>query len=79
MGTPRRGHLYPIGSRVQKRVQGKGTKSGTVIEHTWVTAKNKARSQLPFYLVQFDGGAKAETVSASMLSPEGSESSERLF
>lgn len=79
MATPRRGHIHAIGTRVQKRIQNKGVKTGTVVDHTWVIAKTKARTQMPYYLVLFDGTSKPESVSASMLSAEGGDISERLF
>lgn len=79
MTTPRRGHIHPVGARVHKRLQGVGFKAGTVTDHIWVTAKTKARTQMPYYMVLFDGSSKPESVSASVLYPENTDCSERLF
>lgn len=79
MATPRRGHVHPIGARVHKRLQGAGFKAGTVTEHIWVTARTKAKTQMPYYMVLFDDSSKAESVSASMLYPVDTDCSERLF
>lgn len=77
--TPRRGHVHPIGARVQKRMQGTERKVGTITSHIWVTAKTKARTQMPYYMVLFDGSSRSESVSASVLYPEDSEGADRWF
>lgn len=77
--TPRRGHIHAIGARVQKRMQGAGRKLGTVTGHIWVIAKTKARTQMPYYMVLFDGSSRPESVSASVLYPEDSEGADRGF
>jgi len=66
-----KGHIYPIGTRVQKRTNGRKPKPGCVVGHTYVIGKHKAR--LPFYLILFDESSKPETVSGSVLSLEGAD------
>jgi hypothetical protein len=79
MATPRRGHVHPIGARVKKRLQQRGYRCGIVQGHTWVVARTKAGTRMPYYIVLFDDSNKPESVSASMLVREDGDISERLF